>query len=235
MLSKIKPPFFELGPKSYMYGRDVVDIALLADEEAVKNDIRVIFTAPLILLERIASRTKNLYVFAPCMDDIRIGPGGGGGKVLPESVRDAGAHGVCLNHPERPVSLSALCGLIQKARDLGLYSEVCASSMAEVRAVANLSPNIIISEPAELIGTAESADLSYIRTSLETVGSVNADISVLIGAGISSGNDVYKCIYAGADAAGSASGIFNAKDPKAKLREMFAAVRRAWDDRQNGV
>lgn len=231
MNKNIEPPFFELGPKSYKYGQDVIDIAWMADEAAAKYDIRVIFTSPFLLLERIASTTKNLLVFAPYFDDISMGPEGAGGKILPESVKVAGAKGVQLNHSQRPMSLATLCKLIQKARDLELYTEVVASSIAEIKAVAVLKPDIIIAEPLELIGTTTSADLSYITAAVETISAIDKDIRVLIGAGINSGKDVYKCIYSGADASGSASGIFTSENPKASINEMFSAVRQAWDDR----
>lgn len=233
MASAITPPFFELGPKSYKYGQDVIDIACAADEAAARFNINVIFTAPFLILERIVSSTKNLHVFAPYMDDISIGREGAGGKILPESVKAAGACGVCLNHSQRPIPLSTLCSLMKRAKDIGLYTEVCASSMSEIKAVSVLSPDIIIAEPVELIGTTESADLGYIQTTLDTISSIDKSIRVLIGAGISSGDDVYKCIYAGADATGSASGIFKSKDPEAMIVEMFSAVRQAWDDRHN--
>ncbi len=48
-------------------------------------------------------------------------------------------------------------------------------------------------------------------------------------AGISSGEDVYQVIAAGAQATGSTSGIIKASDPYHMLEEMIASVRRAWD------
>lgn len=230
MLPKIKPPFFELGPKTYMYGQDVVDLAQIADEAAKKYDIRAIFSAPFLSAEKIASSVKNIYVFVPYMDDVKLGRGVG--KILPEHLVEIGIDGVCLNHSEKPMTLATVCSLIERARTLGLYTDVCASSVAEISAVATLRPNIIIAEPVELIGTEQSADLSYINTSIELIRKVDERISVLIGAGIRSGEDVYKCIYAGADATGSASGIFLADDPESMINEMFQAVRQGYDDRK---
>ncbi len=233
MLKKITSPFFELGPKSYMYGNDVVDIALIADEAAAKYNIDVIFTSPFLVLERIVSLTKNLLIFAPYIDDINMGREGGGGKILPESVVAAGADGVQLNHSARPMTLATVCNLVGRAKRIGLLTEVVGSSIPEIRAIATLSPDVIIAEPLELIGTSTPADVDYIKTSTNAITEINKDIKVLIGAGINTGEDVYKCIYAGADASGSASGIFTSKDPEATIHEMFAAVRQAWDDRHS--
>ena len=61
--------------------------------------------------------------------------------------------------------------------------------------------------------------------------SVNPDIYVLIGAGISCGQDVYNVIKEGADASGSSSAVACAKDKRAIVDEMLQACREAWDER----
>ena len=38
---KIKAPFFEIGPKSYLYGDDVLELALAADAAAEKYDVDI--------------------------------------------------------------------------------------------------------------------------------------------------------------------------------------------------
>ena len=54
---------------------------------------------------------------------------------------------------------------------------------------------------------------------------------MLIGAGISSGEDVYRVIKEGADASGSSSAIALAADKKKIVNEMLQAARQAWDER----
>jgi len=98
---KLEPPFFEIGPKNYMFGDQILDLARIADEAAAKYDVRVIFTTPYANIERVAASVKNLKVFAPHMDDIPVGRGLA--CVLPESIKAAGAVGVMLNHCERPL------------------------------------------------------------------------------------------------------------------------------------
>ena len=39
---KLEPPFFEIGPKNYLYGDQILDLARIADEAAAKFDVRVI-------------------------------------------------------------------------------------------------------------------------------------------------------------------------------------------------
>ena len=228
-LRAIEPPYFEIGPKNYIYGESVLEMARLADEAAKKYDVRVIYTAPYANIEAVSRNVKNLIVFAPYMDSAPVGRGIA--NVLPESVCAAGARGVFFNHCERPATLSELCASISRAQGLGMYSLVCADSMRELRAVAQLAPDIIVAEPTEIIGSGKTADLSYVSASIEAVHAVDPRISVLVGGGVSSGEDVYRIIHAGADATGTSSGIFKAKDPEAMMHEMLKALREGWDSR----
>ena len=225
----ISPPFFEIGPKSYIFGDDVLALALAADQAAKKYDVDIIFTTPTIDIRRIAEATSRIFVFAPHMDSIV--PGRGLADTLPESIKAAGAKGVMLNHCEKPLSFSVLRQTIIRADEVGLTTIVCADSIAEAKAVAHLAPNIIVAEPTELIGTGMTSDLEYIKTSIEAVKKINPDIMVLPAAGIANGEDVYKVIYAGADATGSSSGIIKAPDRAAMVDEMIGSVRAAFNDR----
>lgn len=226
---RVRPPFFEIGPKAYLVGDEVLDLARRADDAAAEHDVQVFFTAPLTDIAAVAEATENLVVLAPHMDPIERGRGVA--DVLPESIQAAGAHGVLLNHVERPISYATLEKTINRAKELGLITVVCASSIAEIKAVALLSPDVIVAEPTELIGTGETSDLSYMASSTEAIRSINPEICVLQAAGISSGDDVFRTISAGADGTGSSSGIAKASDPGAMATEMIAAVRKGWDAR----
>jgi triosephosphate isomerase len=121
---------------------------------------------------------------------------------------------------------------IRRADEAGLATIVCADTIAEMEAIARMAPNLIVAEPTELIGTGQTSSMDYVRESITRIKAINPAIMVLQGAGISNGDDVYKVIRAGAEATGSTSGIIKAPDPAAMAREMIAAVRRAWDERQ---
>jgi triosephosphate isomerase len=228
----LKPPFFEIGPKSYLFGDAVLDLALAADEAAKKYDVDIIFTTPVADIRRVAQATERIFVFAPHMDPIR--PGRGLADTLPESLTAAGAKGVMLNHCEKPLSLTALAQTIRRADEVGLATIVCTDTAAESAAVAELRPNIIVAEPTELIGTGKTSDLDYVNASIRTVKQIDPEILVLQGAGISCGKDVYRVIRAGAEATGSSSGVVKARDRAAMVDEMIGEVRRAWDDRLAG-
>jgi triosephosphate isomerase len=224
----IKPPFFEIGPKAYLYGESMLALAKAADKASAKYDVQVILTPQYTDIPMLAKETEHLLIFAQHMDPLPVGRGLG--SVLPEAVKAAGAVGVMLNHAEKPVSLSDLNRTIKRADEVGLATIVCTDTAEEAAAVALLSPNIIVAEPPELIGTGKASDMSYVKETIKAVRSINPDIYVLQGAGISSGKDVYNVIKAGADATGSTSGIIKAKDPVAMIDEMLSAVRKAWDE-----
>jgi len=229
---QLKPPFFAIVTKSYLFGEDVLALALAADAAAKKYDVDVIFVSPIVELRRVAEATERIFVFAPHMDPIV--PGRGVADILPESLVAAGARGVVLNHAERPLALSVLAETIRRADEVGLATIVFTDTAAESAAVAQLKPNIIVAEPAGLIGTGQASDASYVLAAIRAVKDVDPAIFVLQGAGISNGEDVYRVIQAGAEATGASSGIAKAKDRAAMVDEMISAVRRAWDDRIAG-
>jgi triosephosphate isomerase len=225
----LTPPFFEIGPKSYLYGDDVLNLALMADAAAEKYKVNVLFTTPLVELRRVAENCKHLFVLAPHMDFLR--PGRGLADILPESLAAAGAAGVMLNHIEKPVPLDTLEQTLRRADELGLLTVVCTGTIEQAKAVACLNPDVIVAEPAAQIGTGVTSDMAWVKASIEAVKSVNPRILVLQGAGISSGKDVYQVIHAGAEATGTSSGVIKAQDRPAMVDEMIHAVRQGWDDR----
>ncbi len=224
----VKPPFFEIGPKAYMYGERVLKLAKAADEASKKHDVRIILTVQPSDIYRLAKETKRVLIFAQHMDPIPVGKGNG--SILPEALKEAGAVGVILNHAERPMTLADLARAIKRADEVGLLSMVCADSIREAEAIAHLAPNIIVAEPTELIGTGQTSDEEYVIATTSAIKRVNPEIQVLQAAGIKDGRDVYRTIRAGADATGTTSGIMKAEDPEAMLYEMIAAVRKAWDE-----
>lgn len=228
---KIQPPFFEIGPKAYLYGDEMLKLAKAADKASVNYDVRIILTPQYCDIYRLARETEHLLVFAQHMDPLPVGRGLG--SVLPEAVKAAGAVGVMLNHAEKPMSISDLYQAIKRADEVGLATIVCANTVEEAVAIAHFSPNIIVAEPTELIGTGQISDKAYMEASTQAIKDVNPEIQVLQGAGIKNGRDVYDVIKRGAEATGTTSGIMKAADPEAMVDEMIGAVRRAWDEMNN--
>jgi len=231
-MREIKKPFFEIGPKVFVYGEKALELALRADEVSGKYGVDIIFSAQYTDIHAISRRTKHLHVFAQHMDPVERGRGIG--AVLPEALKDAGAEGVLLNHAERPLSLGDLHTCIQRAREVGLTTLVCAGCAEEGAAAACLKPDIILAESPKLIGKGRRGpeDMEEIRKINEAIHRIDPAMPILHGAGISDEKDVYEMIRAGADATGSTSGILKADDPLEMTERMIAAVARAWKERE---
>ena len=168
-------------------------------------------------------------MLAPYMDTLR--PGRGMADVLPEALKAAGAQGVVLNHCERPMTLTQIKTCIDRANELDMLSFVCADTIAEARAIAELHPDIINPEPTELIGGPdEASDMSYVMEAIRAVKAIDPNIMVEQAAGITTAQQIYDFILAGSEAAGSASGIIRAEDPQALLNEMVLYVKKARED-----
>jgi triosephosphate isomerase (TIM) len=225
----ITPPFFEIGPKAYLYGDQVLDLAKHADTVSRKYGVQVILTPQYVDIPAVAHEMKSALVFAQHMDYLPIGRGVG--SVLPEAVKAAGAAGVLLNHAEKKLSREDLEQTMRRADEVGLATMVCADDLDEAVAIARLGPNVIIAEAPDLIGVGRRGanDREVISRINQAVWDIDPDIRVLHGAGISTAQDVYNIIAAGAQGAGSTSGIIKAGDPLAMTEEMIRSARAAWD------
>lgn len=221
-MRKIKRPFFLANPKSYLYGERCLKLAEAADEIAAETGIDVFFSCPDTDLRLIKENTSHVIVTAQHMDSLR--PGRGQGRVLPEAVKEAGAEAVYLNHTEHPLTLEELYKTIVRAKELQLVSIVCANSVSEGVAIATMEPEIIVCEPSDLIGSGKVADDRYMKEAIARIHSANPTAMIVIGASISTGDDCVRVIHAGADGTGATSGIVNAKNPCAKVREMVQAL-----------
>ena len=225
---KIRAPYFEIGPKCFMWGERMLRLAKAVDEIAAEYDLDVIITPQYADIRMIAENTSHIHVYAQHMDYLR--PGRGLGSVLPESIKEAGAVGVMLNHAEKKLTLDEIEKTIARADEVGLATIVCADSVQEIEAVAKLSPNLIVAEPTELIGTGVTSDMGYVRDTIEAVRRINPYIMVLQGAGISTPDDVARVIRAGALATGCTSGVMRAADPEAAARAMLSTLRAVWNE-----
>ena len=225
---KIRAPYFEIGPKCFMWGERMLRLAKAIDRIAWKYDLDVIVTPQYADIRLLAQNTEFIHVYAQHMDPVV--PGRGLGSVLPEAVKEAGAVGVMLNHAEKKISPETLKETIRRADEVGLASIVCADTVEEIRQVALMAPNLIVAEPTDLIGTGVASDMGYVRATIDAVRKINPDIMVLQGAGISGPEDVANVIRAGAEATGCTSGVMKAKDPEAAAEEMLWTLRKTWDE-----
>jgi len=225
----LKPPLFEIGLKGYLFGKDALELAKAADKISKKYDITIIFDPQDVDIQKIASETENIYVFAQHMDSIRIGVGVG--SILPEAIKAAGAVGTLLNHSEKRINLNEISKTIKRADEVGLATLVFADSPEEASAIAHLGPNIILAEPPELIGSSKSVgklQKEFILKTIAGVKKINSRIIIANSAGVRTAEDVAQIIRLGAEATGSTSGILKSKDPIKTMEEMIKALKEAW-------
>ena len=228
---KISEPFFEYGPKCYMYGKTLVKMAKGLEKLAKKYKVNVVLDIPDTEIYNVAKNvnSKYVHVYSQHMDSIPVGKGMG--RTLPEALKEAGAVGVMLNHAEHKLTIEEIKKAIKRADELGLATMVCADSVEEVKAIAKLAPNILVAEPTELIGTGKPADKEYVDEVIKVIKEINPDIKPFPSAGISKGEDCYNIIKAGSSASGCSSAIAKAENPLKLAEEMISAVRRAYDER----
>ena len=229
-MAKEPVPFLFVNPKSYLWGKASLALAKEVDRISRDYNMTIYFTCPYADIRMIAENTTDIIVTAQNMDPLK--PGRGMGAVLPESLVEAGAKAVVLNHAENPKELSELHQSIVRAKELGLQTIVCADSMAEAKAAAVMGGQVILAEPTELIGTGQTADTSYIESCVNGVREGSPDALVMIASGITTPEDCYVVVYNGADGTGSTSGIVKAEDPAKRVEEMVQAIQKAVVDRE---
>lgn len=232
MSKTINRPFFIFNPKSYLYGQELYDLVVTAEDLAnvYKDKISILVTGPFADLANMVKLSRNAIISAQHMDSLELGRGMG--FITAESLRNIGVKACFLNHAEHPMSLTELSKAINRARENHIETIVCADSIEEAKAIAKLNPDVILCEPTELIGTGKVSDDSYIEKTNEAIREVNSDILVMQAAGISTADDVYRTIKLGADGTGCTSGIVKADNPHEMLRDMVESCIKAYEERK---
>ncbi|MDH5482714.1 MAG: triose-phosphate isomerase [Candidatus Bathyarchaeota archaeon] len=227
MARKFQTPIIIVNFKTYSEATGQRAVALARKAEKVTNEEGVsIGVAPQFADITTVAKAVDISVFAQHIDP--IAPGSYTGHVLAESVKEAGAIGTLINHSERQLKLSDVNEVIRMTRKNGLLSVVCANNPVISAAVATLKPDIIAIEPPELIGTGipvSKAKPEVVTGTIRLVREVNPKVTILCGAGISSGEDVAAALKLGTKGVLVASGIVKAKDQYSILREFAEATK----------
>jgi len=225
---KLQTPIIIVNFKTYLEatGKKAVELAKKAEKVSEETEVSIV-VAPQFADISIVAETVNIPVFAQHVDPIK--PGSYTGHVLAESLKEAGAIGTLINHSERQLKLSEISEIINITRENGLVSLVCANNPNISAAVATLKPDMLAIEPPELIGTGNpvsKAKPEVITGTVKLVRSVNSNVTILCGAGITQGEDVAAAIKLGTQGVLVASGIVKAKNPYAVLREFAEATQK---------
>ena len=211
-MAKAQSPFLIVNPKSYLYGKESLELAKAADQVAKDTGLQIYFTCPYADIRMIKENTTDIIVCAQSMDPLV--PGRGMGHVLPESLKEAGAEALFLNHAENPKTVSDLYATIKRAKELDC-----------------MDPDIVLAEPTDLIGTGQVADDSYTIETVKALNAINPNVLVMIASGVSTAEDCYNVVKLGADGTGATSGILNAPSPAQRVREMAEAIVKAKNEK----
>jgi len=207
-------------------GAKAVQLARYAQQASKKLEVTV-GVAPQAADLRLVSQQTKVPVFAQHIDPIK--PGSHTGHVLPECVLEAGASGILVNHSERRLEVGLIEDVILRAKSLRLTTVVCANTAGIAAAVASLRPDMIAVEPPELIGSGVAvsrAKPEIITDTVSRIRQINSDVTILCGAGITSGEDVREALKLGTQGVLVASGVVKANDQRAAIEDLAKACQR---------
>ena len=225
---KLNEPMIIVNFKTYLEatGKRAVELAQKAQKVTKETGACIIVAPQFADLAKVAEAVE-IPVFAQHIDPIK--PGNCTGHVLAESIKEAGAVGTLINHSERQLKLSDIQAIIALTREKDLISCICANNPSVSAAAAALKPDIVSIEPPELIGTGiavSKAKPEIVTDTIKLVHQINADMTILCGAGISQSEDVSVALKLGTRGVLVASGIVKAEDPYIILRAFADATRK---------
>lgn len=205
-------------------------LCAIADEAAAeaargKKGVEIIVCPQTPFIPKIVWALKHATVFAQACDAAEQGQSTG--AVTPEALKEAGVAGTIVNHSERKLAVEQVREVAERCGKLGLRACACAASLEEGVALAGFSPWAVAVEPPELIGSGVSvsaAKPALVKDAVKKIREANKGVAALVGAGVSTPEDVAKCVELGADGVLLASSFVKARDPKQLLQEMVAEL-----------
>lgn len=201
-------------------GQRALELAKIHEKVAKDTGASIAVAVNALDLLRVAE-TVEIPVFAQHFDPVEYGSYTG--HIHPKVLKDAGVYGSLLNHAERQLPDNVLIEAIHQAKELGLYTVVCADTPEKGAAIAKCNPDLIAVEPPELIGgdiSVSKAQADVVKDAVEMIGKGRT----LVGAGIRDREDVQLSLEFGASGVLLASGITKAADPEAVLRDLVAGL-----------
>ena len=205
------------------YPCDPIVVAEAARDVAEESGVRIAVAPQAAQLSSVAG--TGVETWAQHVSPVEHGSHTG--STLAEAAAEAGAVGTVLNHSERRLKLADVDGALDAARRADLETVVCANNPRQVAAAAALTPDAVAVEPPELIGTGtpvSQADPDVVEDAVAAAEAVDPDVSVLCGAGISTGEDLAAARDLGAEGVLLASGVAKAEDPHAALLDLVAPL-----------
>ncbi|MFB6291880.1 MAG: triose-phosphate isomerase [Candidatus Nanohaloarchaea archaeon] len=191
--------------------REMAEECMAAGEETGERVVVAPQPQDLLRVEEL-----DIDVFAQHIDPLE--PGSHTGHLLPESLKEAGATGTLINHSEKRLDPGTIEETVEKAKELGMTTIVCAQDPEECEEYSSFGPDYVAYEPPELIG----GDVSVSESKPELIEEAveKSRVPVLTGAGIHTREDVEKSVELGCEGVLVASGVIKNDDPEAETRRL---------------
>ncbi|MDK2849755.1 MAG: triosephosphate isomerase [Candidatus Woesearchaeota archaeon] len=221
--------------KTYLEGSGEKALELCKTCDSIKRKFKlceIVIISQVADIYRLSSKCKT-KVFSQHVDITK--PGAYTGKVLFQTVKDAGAKGILINHSEDQRTIHEISELINACKKNDLTSLVCTINEETAQAIAQLNPDFIAIEPPELIGTKTSVSTAkphLIEKTVKYIKSINPNIKVLCGAGIHSKKDVTRALELGSDGVLVASALVKPKNRSKKILEMCEAIEQFFEKKK---
>ena len=223
----LQSPFFEIGPKNLLRLPDIITVATAAAQAGRDHGVSVILTVPTALIAQVHAAVPDVFVFAQEMGAEEQGPSVG--RTTAESLMDAGADGVMLNHVGHPLEPVLLTRTMQRAERAGLLTMVCADTDEQAVEVARRGPTIVLYEPPALIGGSGAGERPWIRPATQQVTQAAPGVLVMHAGGVAGPRDAYEIMRSGAHGTGSTSGVLQAPSPQLAARLFIEATREGYE------
>lgn len=194
---------------------DIANEYLHTADQKIKD--RVIFVVAQTDLFWAKQNYPQLIIAAQHVDNKTAGSTTG--WTTPETLLSYGVHFSLFNHSEHRMYSDSIVQDIKDIQSKGIKLIVCCENTEEALKIAEANPFSIAYEPKDLIGSGVSVTTRP-QAVEEFVKSLSNQKNILIGAGVSTGEDVAKAIELGAEGVLLASAFVKASDPKAKLAEL---------------
>lgn len=201
-------------------GERAITLTKNLEEAAHESQVKIIPVVQIIDAERVTAST-TLEVWIQHVDPVSFGAHTG--WTLPEEAAKIGISGVFLNHSEHKFNdFEALRVANEKALAANLKTLIFAGDLDELKKITALAPTYVAYEPPELVGSTTN---SVARAQPEIISQA-AEIArsggepLVVGAGVSTMEDVKKSVELGAVGVAIATAVIKAADPKVKLLEL---------------
>jgi triosephosphate isomerase len=201
-------------------GKQALELAKIHEKVAKKTGVSLAVAVQAVDLRMIAAEV-DIPVFSQHFDV--ADPGAFTGHISASSLLAAGAFGTLLNHAEKKLQLDVLEKSIELARNLGLFTLVCADTAYAGKAISELDPDLVAIEPPELIGGDVSVSVAEPQLIQDAVAMIGKG-KVIVGAGVKTGEDVRLSIKYGASGVLLASGVAKSLDPEKTLYDLISGL-----------